>query len=276
MKKSKDQAAPETADTATVEQSKREPITASRKDYYNVDPMQVVVREGFNVRTEYGDIEELAAQIAENGVITPLKGFKENGQFILVDGHRRLKAVQHIFNTTGQVVMLPMIFKDARGGYSEQQQIVDMLLSAEGKPLTTVEQAEAVARMLKTGMKDVDISKVIGKSLGTISNLKKIAKLGKGAKAAIETGQVTAEAAVKTIRNAKAAGEDATEQVEKLAATSEGKPVGLDAVKFNPVKFLKDRQRSGITPKKNREFYKMLFRILNGEVTETELDEYFY
>lgn len=50
-----------------------------------------------NMRRHYARIEELAASIAEQGVLDPLTVVRESaGRLIVIDGNRRLKACQHL------------------------------------------------------------------------------------------------------------------------------------------------------------------------------------
>ena len=63
-----------------------------RKDILYIDPRQIKIEEGFNTRTDYGNIDELMNSIIENGVKIPLRGFKDGDFYIITDGHRRLTA----------------------------------------------------------------------------------------------------------------------------------------------------------------------------------------
>ena len=42
-------------------------------DSYFVDPRNIAIIDGFNVRTDYGDIDSLAESIRESGVKVPLR-----------------------------------------------------------------------------------------------------------------------------------------------------------------------------------------------------------
>ena len=67
-----------------------------RTDIYNIDPRNVVVMDGFNVRRDF-DLDELKEQIKAKGVLNPISviKFKDeqgNEKYKLVDGERRLRA----------------------------------------------------------------------------------------------------------------------------------------------------------------------------------------
>lgn len=67
-----------------------------RTDIYQIDPRNVDVVAGFNVRRKF-DIEELKEQIKLNGVLNPItviptKLADGTERYRLVDGERRLRA----------------------------------------------------------------------------------------------------------------------------------------------------------------------------------------
>ena len=72
-----------------------------KTDLYLINPKNISVQENFNSRRDFGDIEELAEQIATQGVLNPIhvrpiEG--ENNKYLLVDGERRYRAVMHNIN----------------------------------------------------------------------------------------------------------------------------------------------------------------------------------
>lgn len=65
------------------------------EDIVRIEISKIVIRPGFNVRTDYGDIEGLALSILHNGQTDPGRvDVLENGTFMLVDGHRRFEALK--------------------------------------------------------------------------------------------------------------------------------------------------------------------------------------
>lgn len=49
-----------------------------------------------NIRTELGDLSELMSSIRENGLLQPIGVWKENEEYIVCYGHRRLKAMEKL------------------------------------------------------------------------------------------------------------------------------------------------------------------------------------
>ena len=44
----------------------------TKTDIYKIDPRNIVVKDGFNSREDFGDIDTLAKQIEENGILNPI------------------------------------------------------------------------------------------------------------------------------------------------------------------------------------------------------------
>ena len=141
------------------------PETTTRSDLYNVDCDNIEIEKGFNVRYDYGNMESLVESIRENGIKVPCRGYrspKKKGRFILTDGHRRLKATQ-LLKGEGVSIQLPMVLE--KRGYTEEQRIVDMFIcGADAKPLTMLEEAEAVGRLLAIDSNEAEAGRRIGRS----------------------------------------------------------------------------------------------------------------
>ncbi len=103
-----------------------------RTDVFKVDPRCISVDPEFNVREDFGDIEELMMSILKDGVKQPLRGRRTTDGFILTDGHRRFKAIQTAL-AAGHLIPLVPIFPEHRS-YSEEQRVADMVILNSGKP----------------------------------------------------------------------------------------------------------------------------------------------
>lgn len=156
----------------------------------------LVVREGFNIRKDMGDIEELANSIQENGVRVPLRGYKEKGkdEYIVVDGHRRYEACKLVVERTGEMIKIPMVLEPQK--YSDELRILDMFITNDGKQLTVLEKAEGVGRMINFGWKPADIARKIGKSASYISRLQSLLVAPKKLVSLVEGGRMKASLAM--------------------------------------------------------------------------------
>lgn len=137
----------------------------TKKDIYNIDPRAIVVVEGFNSRTDFGDIEDLAAQIAEQGVLNPVTVIPikdENGveTYQLVDGERRYRACMHIINNGGDIARIPAIFIPKNT--SKDELLIQQVMRNEGKPFSEYEYGVAFNKFIKLGYERKEIAKKFG------------------------------------------------------------------------------------------------------------------
>lgn len=75
--------------------------TTRVENIMNISPLKISVREGFNSREDFGDIETLAESIADcGGLLNPITVIRDNSveeeAYLLVDGERRFRAVQYL------------------------------------------------------------------------------------------------------------------------------------------------------------------------------------
>jgi ParB/RepB/Spo0J family partition protein len=156
----------ETTSTSEVELRK-----TTRKDYYMVDPRSILVDETFNIREDYGDIEELANSILENGIKTPLRGSSVGGdKYKLTDGFRRMRAVKLLLEKDPDAIKsIPFIPEPKT--YSDEQRYFDMFITNSGKNLTALEEGKLFIKLEVLGYTRDEISQKIGKTLAHISNM---------------------------------------------------------------------------------------------------------
>lgn len=144
-------------------------IESKKNTYYKVDSRLIDIVEGFNVRTDFSDVEELAESIRENGVKGLLRVYRNGDRFNLIDGERRLRGCR-LLNESGINLLVPVIIEDQKA--SEESRVLDMLIFNDGKKLNPLEESEAISRLMNYGMSASDISKKTGKSVVYINNLK--------------------------------------------------------------------------------------------------------
>jgi ParB family chromosome partitioning protein len=168
-------------------------------DILLVDPRNIVIVDGFNVRTDYGDIEALAGSILELGLQVPLIGKKVRGEdkFELVDGHRRFKAIQYLLANGHDV---PYVKLTTFTG-NEEERVLAMVTTGTGqKPLTEIEQAEAIKRLVNFHYKPEEIAKKIGKSVPHIYNMLTLANASRKVKELVISGDISGTTIVHIVR----------------------------------------------------------------------------
>jgi len=115
-------------------------------------------------------IEELANSIKENGLIQPVIVRRNNGEFEIIVGERRVKAAKQAGLTE-----VPAIIKD----YSEEK-ILELALieNIQREDLNPVEEANAYKLILERDMiTQEELSKRVGKSRSYIANMVRILDL---------------------------------------------------------------------------------------------------
>ena len=137
----------------------------TKSDIYKIDPRNIVVRQNFNSRTDFGDIEELASQIKAQGVLNPLTviPFKDdNGEekYRLVDGERRYRATMFLIENGTDVPRVPALY--AAKSLSEDELLTQQIIRNEGKPFSEYEYGIAFKKFQDMGYSNAQISEKLG------------------------------------------------------------------------------------------------------------------
>lgn len=175
-----------------------------RKDMFFVPLDKLKLQDDFNQRLDYGNIAELAEQIrnSDEGVKTPLRGFKKDGMFVITDGHRRFKAVQYLKNKYGIEIEVP--FLKEKKGYTDTERFFDQILLNEGKEFSQIEKGRVVKKLQDYGLELGEISARLGVSATAISNWLKLTEIqNKELASKIANGTVPAKVAIGKISKAK-------------------------------------------------------------------------
>ena len=177
---------------------KTEILKTKRKDIVlmSVDPNNLFVRLGFNVRQDYGNLEELMTSIIESGLQVPLKArqLQEfDDRWEVVDGHRRLEAIKLAISKGHEIPYVDvLVFKG-----NDEEQVISMLITGTGqKPLNEMEQANAVERLMQFGYRVDDIARKMGRSLPHVYYLVKLCSLPMKIKDRIQDGYISGLATV--------------------------------------------------------------------------------
>lgn len=172
---------------------------------------KVKVREGFNVRTDYGDIESLAKSILENGQVVPARvDAMADGTFLLTDGHRRFRALQYIVEMGNDEPLLKAIVNASRT--TEEERILQMFVTQDNKPLTQLEVCELIKRLINLGHDQTSVAKKIGKSIAYVSTMLSVANERQEIKQLLSEGKLS----VNTVLAAKREIPVESERVEKI------------------------------------------------------------
>lgn len=168
-----------------------------RTDLFLVDPRNIVVVDGFNVRRDF-DLEELKEQIKANGVLNPITviPFKENGveRYKLVDGERRYRATMLAIEEGAHIHYIKAL-KAPKGATTEQLYIEQMMRN-EGKRFSELECAIMFRRFKEDfGYSQVEIAEKFKKSPAFISKCLSLLDLPQYLQDKIANGELSAKAA---------------------------------------------------------------------------------
>ena len=160
----------------------------TKTDIYKIDPRNIVVEDGFNSREDFGDIDTLAKQIEENGILNPISvvPFKDesgNEKYRLIDGERRYRAVMSLLDRGVTIDRIPALFQPKSA--DQKALLVQQIIRNEGKGFNEMELAIAYKKLLDEGMTKEEIAEKIagGKHskvnycLGHLNRDKRIQKL---------------------------------------------------------------------------------------------------
>jgi ParB/RepB/Spo0J family partition protein len=196
---------------------------------YNLKPSQLKEVDGFNIRTDYADLESLAHSIIENGVLEPVKvRFLEKDEqgeqvFQVVQGHRRTRAVKmavEMLEKQGRTLEAEALTVPAikvTGVLSEIDLLFMQFVGNDQENLKAHEVAEFIKRLVALGMKPTDIAKKIGKTDAYISQMLTLAAAAPALKEAVATDVISASTAVSIVRTA----DTMTEQIAMLDIAKE-------------------------------------------------------
>lgn len=233
---------------------------AKRGNIYEVDPRTLQIIEGFNSREDYGDIDALKKSIIENGVRQPLRGYVENDQIWITDGHRRLRAVMQAIAEGHEIATVPLLSEDRYA--SQEDYLLTQIVSNDGKPLTELEEAKVYRKLLNFGWSEDSIAKKTGRSVSTVRNRLMLASAPQQVQQMVAEGSLSPSVVVSEIResgNSQTTVDNLTEAVAE--AKAEGKPKAtskhLDAVK----------EKAGKEPKKVN-IKKVLNELTTARVTQ--------
>jgi ParB/RepB/Spo0J family partition protein len=173
------------------------------KDLFLVHFEKIYIENGFNPRKNFDpdtwEIPDLAASIAEKGLLRPLVVRVDNDRIYLVDGERRYRALEHI-RIEGLTVKdgidltrVPCIPEDRNA--SPVDRLLTALASNTGKPLDPMEEADAFQRLRDGGLVPEKIAASVGKSRGYVVQRLGLLNASEEVREALAKGEISPTAA---------------------------------------------------------------------------------
>ena len=146
-------------------------------DEIDANPMQP--------RREFGEnnIEELVISIKEHGIIQPLIATKNNGQYELIAGERRLRAAK-----SAGFDKVPVIIRNAN---KQEKLEVALIENIQRENLNVIDLARAYQRLMEEfNLTQEEVAKKVGKSRPVIANAIRLLNLPENIKSALIEGRI--------------------------------------------------------------------------------------
>ena len=177
-------------------------------DLFLIDPRNIVVVDGFNVRRDF-DLDELKEQIKAKGVLNPLTviAFKDdegNEKYKLVDGERRYRATMLAISEGADIPYVRAM--KARKDASTEELYIQQMMRNEGKKFTEYECAIMFRRFKEEfGYSQVEIADKFKKSPAFISKCLSLLDLPPYIQERIMKGELSVKAALNSLKDSKEA-----------------------------------------------------------------------
>ena len=139
-------------------------------------------------RTEFGDLTELTASIAEKGVLEPLlvKPNRLTGRWMIIAGERRWRSAQ-----LAGVKEVPCVEMEVDEGTVAEIALIENM---QRKDLTVWEEADGLLALCeKFGYTHDDVARKVGKSRTTVSEALAIARIPDDVRKVCRDGDVSAK-----------------------------------------------------------------------------------
>jgi len=216
-----------------------------RANSKNVDGLRKVpfnkifVREGFNLRLEFDDIEELADSIASEGLRVPLQvDLLKDGVALLTDGERRYRAIELLRKRSDELSKeyeyITVLLNDK--DLTDLDRLVSMLTTQSSKHFTPIEEANGFQRLRDgyngfDGLPVAEIAKRVGKSVTYVNDRLALADATPEEKTLISTGKISPTAFSELSKQEKEPEKRITRITESV---SQNKKVRVRDVKLSP------------------------------------------
>lgn len=180
-------------------------LADKRVDSFLVDPKKLVIIPGWNVRDDSDPlvaehIRNIADGIKATGIqyIPTLTVYVENDQIIVTDGYCRTKGALLAISEGADVPYLPVRPEERYA--DEADRTLSMLKRNEGLPLTPIQQANVVKRLLSLGLSSEEVARRSQKSISHINNMIALLSAPTEVKQMVTEGVISSTLAVSTIR----------------------------------------------------------------------------
>lgn len=168
---------------------------------FKIGTDSIRVTPGWNVRKSFTDIEELAADILQNGLQNPLQGDLDaaTGLFYVRDGERRFRAILLINANGGDIDVVEVMPYPSK--MTEADKLISNLSTDKKCKYNPIEMADGVMRLKDNyGFTNKEIGDRLGYSRQWVDGMILLAKNKEDAESKINNQGLSATSTVKQIR----------------------------------------------------------------------------
>ena len=157
--------------------------------------LDLLVQNPDNPRDTLGDVTELAASIVAIGLLQPLLVVEhEDEGYMVVDGHRRLAAMQSVGYAEPIAVVVTEMDRT-------QRLVAAVAAGAFTRRLSAIERARAFKQLRDdAGLTQGQIAERVGCSIVTVNIAMRLLDLDEDSIADVEAGRLSAQQAIKRVR----------------------------------------------------------------------------
>ncbi len=216
-----------------------------------IDPALIDRRPGWNPRIDFGEIELLAGSIKAqkakdgHGLINDIrvKDSDVAGRFILIDGDRRMTAVELLIKR-GEVFGIGIPAKVEPADGDELAQLIRMFTANTGKAFLPIEEAQAFKLMKESGMTLKEIEQETGRSDNAIVGALALLESDDSLQEAVKGGKISGALAKSIAVNARG------DKVKQAELTAQAVAAGTDKSAKKAVRRAVDDSRRAKAAKK--------------------------
>lgn len=148
-------------------------MNSSKVRVFDIDPRKIDVIKGFNKRKDFGDLDELAAQIKEQGLLEPISviPYNKDGEdrFLLLNGERRYRSIMKLMDGGEEISTIPANVLEDGEKLSDADLYIQQFIRNEGKKFNDVEFGYICKTLKDLGLSNSEIGKRLGKNPGVVS-----------------------------------------------------------------------------------------------------------
>jgi ParB-like chromosome segregation protein Spo0J len=168
----------------------------AKATHFNVKPLLIKVREGFNRPISRENVEQFKTAIRAGATIPPIYVHVDAGLIELVDGEHRWIAVCELIAEGMDIPYMAAI--QFRG--SDADRIAHLLTSAQGQPLTPLDAGVQYLRLLRLQWPVKQIADRIGRSASHVEQCILLAESNTDVQQHVRNGDVSGTTAAKIVR----------------------------------------------------------------------------